>query len=241
MIDTILFDLDGTLLPFSQDAFIGVYFTELKKVFVKLGFDADQSVAAVWAGTKAMIMNNGSQPNSQRFWQGFADRLSLDDEQVKIAEDACDSFYSNEFNVVKKIMEPTDIPKRLIKAMLQKGYSIVLATNPLFPMCGVESRMGWAGLDPLDFLHITNYSNSTFCKPNLGYYEEIFTKINKAPDQCIMIGNNPAEDMCARELGAATFLVTDCLENETGMDISVFQHGSLAELETYLTSFPDVG
>ena len=55
-----------------------------------------------------------------------------------------------------------------------------------------------------------------------------------------MVGNSPIEDMCARELGTEVFLVTDCLENEASVDIAQYQNGTLAELETYLMSFPDL-
>jgi hypothetical protein len=53
-----------------------------------------------------------------------------------------------------------------------------------------------------------------------------------------MAGNSPAEGMRAGELGAETYLVTDCLENESGMDIAEFRRGTLAELETYLMALP---
>jgi phosphoglycolate phosphatase-like HAD superfamily hydrolase len=55
MIDTIMFDLDGTLCRFSQEEFITSYFNQLSKVFVKLGLDAGAAEKAVWAGTRAMV------------------------------------------------------------------------------------------------------------------------------------------------------------------------------------------
>jgi hypothetical protein len=54
-----------------------------------------------------------------------------------------------------------------------------------------------------------------------------------------MAGNSPAEDMCVGALGAETFLVTDYLENEAGLDITTFRRGTLAELEQYLLSLPE--
>ena len=240
MINTVLFDLDGTLLQFSQVDFIGAYFAELGKVFAGMGMDADMSAKAVWAGTKAMVLNDGSMPNCERFWAEFAGYLSLTDEQRRVVEAACDAFYVNEFDRVKSVMMPNDISRRLVRALPEKGYSVALATNPLFPACAVGTRLGWIGLEPQDFVLVTHYSNSTFCKPNTGYYREVLAKINRGPEQCIMVGNNPAEDMCAGAIGAETFLVTDFLENESGMDISAFRSGPLAELEAYLMSMPDL-
>jgi len=240
MINTILFDLDGTLLKFTQQAFIGAYFAELTKVFDGFGLDAKLSIEALWIGTKAMVLNDGSRLNKVRFWTGFAEHMKLSDDQLGAVEAACDSFYSNEFNRVKAVLSPSHIPQRLVRAMASKGYDVVLATNPLFPLCAVESRLGWTGLEVGDFLLVTHYANSSFCKPNHGYYREVFDKIGKTPQQCLMVGNNPAEDMCVGALGAETFLVTDSLENEAGLDISVFRHGSLADCEEYLNALPDV-
>jgi len=239
MIDTVLLDLDGTLLTFSQDAFLGAYFTELTKVFTGMGMDAELSVKAVWAGTKAMVLNDGSKRNAQRFWETFADVLGLSGESLRGIEAACDNFYVHEFDKVKTVMKPNEISKRLVRGLASKGYGVVLATNPLFPACAVATRMGWIGLEPRDFRLITHYANSRYCKPNPGYYREIFSKIGKAPENCLMAGNSPAEDMIAGALGCGTFLVTDCLENETGADVAAFRRGTLAELEAYLTSLPN--
>jgi len=240
MINTILFDLDGTLLQFAQQEFIDTYFAELTKVFVRLEMDAKLCIEAVWAGTKAMVLNDGTMLNIERFWNAFSKRVGIEGEKLKNVEAACDKFYSNEFNAAKAVMVPNDISKRLVRTMASKGYTVVLATNPLFPECAVESRLGWIDLEIQDFQLITHYANSTFCKPNPGYFMEVMNKVDKEPQQCIMVGNSPAEDMCAGTLGVETFLVTDFMENETGEDISMLRQGTLAQLEAYLTSMPDI-
>jgi FMN phosphatase YigB (HAD superfamily) len=239
MINTILFDLDGTLLRFKQDEFINVYFSELKKVFVKLGLDPDLAVKGVWVGTKAMVLNDGAVLNTERFWDAFSEFVGITGEQLKAAELACDEFYSNDFNIAKKVLQHSDIPTRLVHAMRDKGYTVVLATNPLFPPCAVDSRLAWIDLKPQDFELITHYENSSFCKPNPEYYKEVLKKIGKTASECIMVGNSPAEDMCVSKLGCEVFLVTDFMENEHGIDIEQFRHGTIEELETYLMSLPN--
>lgn len=239
MIDTILFDLDGTLLQFSQEAFIGAYFEKLGKVFTGMGMDAAMSIKAVWAGTKAMSLNDGSMINSARFWTTFAEYLGLSDEQRGVIEEACDRFYVTEFDSVKSVMIPNEVSKQLVRTLSCRGFTVVLATNPLFPACAVTTRLNWIGLAPDDFKLITHYDNSVYCKPSSDYFLDVLSKTGKTPGQCLMAGNNPVEDMGAAELGIEVFLVTDCLENEAGVDISAYQRGSLAELEAHLTSFPD--
>lgn len=240
MIDTILFDLDGTLLNFDEDNFIKIYFGLLRDTFVKQGFDGSKAIKAVLEATKAVVQNDGKTFNRQLFWETFAKLLTLDSSTIKAMEATCDAFYSNEFNLVKQVLEHSDIPARLVTSLIGRGYTLVLATNPLFPEVAVKSRLNWVGLTPENFLLVTNYSNSHFCKPNLNYYREILQKINKNPEQCLMIGNNVTEDMCAGQLGMELFLVTDCLENKEQIDISKFRHGSLADLERFLATFSKV-
>ena len=240
MINTILFDLDGTLLRFKQDEFIEAYFNRLAGVFLKLGLDPECSIKAVWAGTGAMVKNDGRKLNIERFWETFKKVSNISEDRLRDVEAACDAFYINDFNSVKSIVDHCDIPKFIVRKMKDKGYTVILATNPLFPECGVISRLGWGDIDTNTFSLITHYANSSFCKPNLDYYREILEKTGKKPEQCLMIGNNPAEDMIAQALGMQVFLVTDYMENDSGIDITKIRHGSLSDMETFLLSMPDI-
>jgi len=241
MIDTVLFDLDGTLARFGQEAFLKAYFGELSKVFIRLGLDAEKAIKGLWVGTKAMVLNDGAELNIVRFWDAFSEFMGIEGEELKKVEAACDSFYSNEFNAAKAVVVHSDIPKNVVRMMADRGYCVVLATNPLFPACAVDSRLDWIGLSRDNFELITHYNNSRFCKPNPEYYREVLSKIGKTPQQCIMVGNNPAEDMCASELGMEVFLVTDFMENETDIDISKYRHGTIEDLEKFLMSMPHIG
>jgi len=241
LIEAVLFDLDGTLLQCSQSLFLETYFGELEKVFARLGLDPGAAIKAMWAGTKDMMLNDGSESNARKFWRRFALETDLSPERQNAVEAACDAFYTNEFNLVKKVVEPGAAASRIVGALRQKGYCLVLATNPLFPLCAVESRLEWIGLSANDFCYITHYENSSFCKPSAGYFRRICETIGKAPASCLMAGNNPSEDMGAAALGMEVYLVTDHLENEAKADVSAFRRGTLADLERYLASFPAIG
>ena len=73
--NTVLFDLDGTLLPLDQDQFMEIYFRELAARCAPLGYEPEALVKAVWEGTAAMVKNDGSMSNRDRFWQTFASRM----------------------------------------------------------------------------------------------------------------------------------------------------------------------
>ena len=238
MIDTILFDLDGTLIWMSQQAFIGSYFAKLTRALAGIGLDAGTAVKAVWAGTGAMLQNDGNKLNRERFWETFSSLMGLSGARLKAVETACDNFYVSEFDTVKSAMTPNSRSAPLVRGLRAKGYAVILATNPLFPECAVATRLRWIGLSPEDFQYITHYGNSTYCKPNPKYYRELFAKIDRAPENCLMAGNNPAEDLSVDALGSKTFLVTDYLENEAGADITAFRRGTFSELEAYLEALP---
>ena len=94
--------------------------------------------------------------------------------------------------------------------------------------------MRWAGLAVEDFEWITTYENSRYCKPNPAYYKDILEKIGCDPAECAMVGNDVGEDMIAATLGMDVFLLTDCLINKAGEDISRYPNGGFAQLRAFL-------
>ena len=71
MITTILFDLDGTLLPMDQEVFVKDYLGRMAAFLAPHGYDAQSLIKAVWAGTGAMVKNEGKAKNEDVFWQVF--------------------------------------------------------------------------------------------------------------------------------------------------------------------------
>ena len=69
---TILFDLDGTLLPMDQDQFTTSYFKLLAAKLAPYGYKANELVDNIWAGTAAMVKNDGRCSNEEAFWQRFS-------------------------------------------------------------------------------------------------------------------------------------------------------------------------
>lgn len=66
-ITTILFDLDGTLLPMDQEKFTRRYFELLAEKMSAYGYEKNQLVDAVWKGTAAMVKNAGDTSNEEPF------------------------------------------------------------------------------------------------------------------------------------------------------------------------------
>lgn len=232
MIKAVLFDLDGTLLPMDQEKFIEAYFGGLVKKLVPHGYEPKLLINGIGAGIKAMVSNDGSVTNEEVFWKSFS---AVVGERVKEDEEIFLDFYKNEFQEVKHSCGYEEASRKVIDSLKERGMRIVLATNPLFPSIATESRMRWAGLTTDDFELYTTYENSSFCKPNLKYYEEILGKLGVSAEECLMVGNDVTEDMIAETLGMKVFLLTDCLINKENKDISAFVNGSFPELMEFLT------
>ena len=206
--DTILFDLDGTLLPMDQDAFMKIYFYELSKKCATHGFDASIIPKAVWAGTKQMVNNDGTATNEDCFWHTFSEIMGHDILDMK---SELELFYENEFHAAKAATKENPLAAETVRRLKKEGYTLVLASNPLFPMCAYATRLSWIGLTLDDFDLVTGYETFHYCKPNPQYYAEILTQIGKESSQCLMVGNDAHEDMSASCVGIDVYLVTDNL------------------------------
>lgn len=233
MIKAVLFDLDGTLLPMDQDLFVKAYIGSMCKKMAIHGYASDILAKAVWKGTGAMTLNDGSTTNETLFWNVFNAAMGYD---CRKDEPLFDEFYRTEFQNVKNVCGYDVRARDAVCAIRGMGIRTILATNPLFPPIATQSRIRWAGLQPEDFEWITTYDNSSYCKPNPDYYREILGKMNLKPEECLMVGNDAVEDAAAEKLGMRVFLLTDCLINKNNRDLSAYPQGSFPELMEYIRS-----
>lgn len=222
-ITTVLFDLDGTLLPMDTEEFTSVYFKLLAKKAAPYGYEPKALVNAVWAGTKAMVMNDGSMKNDARFWQVFAGELG---EGILRLRPVFDRFYQEEFHGARSATRDNPLAKQAVEGLKARGCQVVLATNPLFPLVGQATRLSWLGLSPEDFSLVTSYESCSFCKPNPAYFTQVLEQLGRRPEECLMVGNDVREDVqAARAAGLSVYLITDCLEHGEGADLSGIEKG----------------
>ena len=229
----VLFDLDGTLLPMDQEVFVKDYLGRMAAFLTPHGYDPEKLIKAVWKGTGAMVKNDGKARNEDIVWAVF-DRIMERDCRQDSA--LFDEFYLDEFQKSRNSCGFQPAAASAVREIREMGYQVILATNPLFPAVATQSRIRWAGLTPEDFERITTYENARFCKPNPDYYQEILGKLNLNPSDCLMVGNDVDEDMIAEILGMRVFLLTDCLINRNGKDISRYPSGGFTELLQYVRS-----
>lgn len=156
-ITTVLFDLDGTLLPMDQDVFVKEYFGRIAAKLAPQGYDPKKLVDTIWRGTGAMVKNDGSQTNEEAFWKVavavYGDRIVKD-------KHFFDKFYEEEFDKVGAVCGYHPAATQIVHGLKEKGLRVALATNPIFPARATQWRIQWAGLTPEDFELYTTYENS---------------------------------------------------------------------------------
>ncbi len=232
-ITTVMFDLDGTLLPMDQEAFVKYYLGLLAKKMAPYGYEPKKLIDTIWKGVDAAVKNDGSVSNEEAFWN-VARQLNGD----KIINDkpVFDDFYENDFDAIRVSCGFAPEAADIIASLRKRGLRIILATNPIFPAPATRWRIQWAGLKFEDFDLVTTYENSRHCKPNPDYYRDILDKFGLRGEECVMVGNDVQEDMMARTLGVKVFLLTPCLIDRNNEDISVYPHGGYKELAAFLDS-----
>lgn len=232
MIKTIIFDLDGTLLPMDQDEFLTHYFHQLTQKFSSV--PPKQVISSVQLGVKAMFLNNGNKTNEQVFWETFITTFPVQDH----TKEQFEHFYAHEFQELQKLTPQDPLVKEIIETLKDKNYRLICCTNPVFPRIATHSRIRWTGLKPDDFSFITTYEESHFCKPNLKYYQEVLDLFQLKASECMMVGNDVEEDMCTKQMGMQTYLVSNHIINRYNRPLDMDEVGSREDLLDFVRKLP---
>jgi FMN phosphatase YigB (HAD superfamily) len=176
-VNTLLFDLDGTLLGNDINVFLGHYFPAATAAVGRL-VDPGCFLKQLLASTQEMVDNDDpGVSNAEAFAANFYASLGLD---RATSEPLFAEFYAREFPKLRVHTQAKPAARRLLDVATAKGYGLVLATNPVFPAAATEERMRWAGIDSYPWQLVTTYENMHFCKPQPGYYQEILVHIAHA-------------------------------------------------------------
>lgn len=234
MLQAILFDLDGTLLPMDNDQFTQVYFHHLAATAAQWGYtDSKLLVKAVWAGVESMVKNQGQTSNYDAFWATFGSIMGQ--ESLKDIP-KFSTFYDNQFHLARSATFPAPLARDVVEMAHRKADKVILATNPIFPANGDATRLSWIGLKMEDFDLVTDYANSCHSKPNPAYYRDILAQFDLDPAQCLMVGNDVQEDVeASAAAGIPTWLLRDHMINRNNTPVTC-PGGSYQELLELLST-----
>jgi FMN phosphatase YigB (HAD superfamily) len=236
MINTILFDLDGTLLPMDFDQFMEHYFYHMGRHFD--GWIEPKTLAkAILEATEVMITTNDGRSNSDIFMEHFA---TLIDGDIKQYEEHFGKYYETLFAHVQASTYPSNEMIEAVQLLTEKGYELVVATNPLFPYRANVHRLSWAGFETNQFVYMSSFEDNNYCKPYPQFYAEVLERIGKRPDECMMVGNDVFDDLPAQKLGIKTYLITDCLINKHNLPNTADHTGSYQDFLTFVKQLPKI-
>lgn len=230
----ILFDLDSTLYYLDEENFLPVYFDAIGKKAISIGYTYETAVHAMYNGSVNMSNSDGVKTNEQLFWEAFE---KVTGPLPKEDRAKFDSYYDEEFDQLKYMSKRVEGINDIIKSLKDKGYLLIVATNPVLPMVAQLTRMNWAGLNPKDFDLITCYEEFHYCKPDPRFYLEVASRFNAKPEDCLMVGNDVMGDiLAAKEAGLKVFLIKAFVSNRNNDDISNIPQGDFKDLLKYIDS-----
>lgn len=200
----VLFDLDGTLLDVEMNEFIPAYVQGLASHFADLS-EPRLFVDTVLAATFALIHDGHErESNEALFLAAMQRQLGIG---AEVFTRRLDDFVDNGLGRLSPMVRPTERARAILRTCFEKNLAVVIATNPVFPRTVIDARLRWGQLQDYDYSLVTSYENSRLCKPHPGYFSDILTHLDLAPEQCLMVGNDTEHDLAAARVGIPTFLV----------------------------------
>lgn len=202
-IDTLLFDLDGTLvdqvLPGSTLQFSALVIRR----FAGLA-PAWRTWRAGGAAVKAMKTHRSARTNHQALVEAFCRHSGV---PAGEAEARLLALASEDFQAMAWRFRPIPGAREAVLLGRSLGFRLVLATNPTVPFPMTRHRLAWAKLADIEWAYITRPEEMTRSKPDVAYYHELLGKLGCGPERCLMIGNDFRKDLPAMDAGIRTFLL----------------------------------
>ncbi len=162
---------------------------------------------ALNTATRAMLRNDGkSRTNAEVFADAFFPLLDRSPDEITSVFDA---FYAQDFDALSRHVEVDPDARILMDLVVERGYRVAIATQPVFPLPAILARLRWANVGASEYHYdfVSSYETMSACKPHPRYFLSIVEHLGCVPQECMMIGDSPEADMPAGRLGLKTFWV----------------------------------
>lgn len=237
----LLIDLDGTLLDIEMSFFLGPMVSRMHGFFSDIiGYQRFRK--GLFAGTEAIMSEPrlGEETNDQGFYRVFSQVTGLGPSESR---GRLEDFYSRAYPSLGNFARPVMGGPEFVRTAAERGFIMVLATNPIFPLRANLERLRWAGVSPGLFHFIPGLENMSSCKPGTRYFLDLASRVGVDPGECLMIGNDPEQDLPAADVGMGTFLVDGEMTDGAVLTRQPDERGSLEDLAERLgiktSSVPD--
>ena len=234
MLKAVFFDLDNTLLENDMGIFIPSFLETLAPRFAHI---IPPETFKRWMLRSVHQMIVDIDPRSTNREVFVRDMVMRSGYSWTVLGPIFERFYAEDYTGLESLSRPIALAPKVVEAALERGLIVAIATNPIFPLGATWERIRWARLDGLPFALVTSYDDMHFTKPHPEYFLEVAERLGQEPADCLMVGDDPANDLPALEAGLPTFLVTDHMDRKKRATHSPTLAGSLSELHRLLKDF----
>ncbi|MBY8979780.1 MAG: HAD-IA family hydrolase [Candidatus Lokiarchaeota archaeon] len=224
-IRTILFDLDGTLIDVDLNQFIPSYLKLLANSVAHL-IPPKKFVSALLKASESVNANDGLISNEDAFAKAFFPIEGYSKEDI---DPYFTKFYENKFKELQKYTTRKFVAREVVQKAFDNDFKVIIATTPVLPMTAIMQRLEWGGIGDFSYSLVTSIENSYATKPNLLYYQLIFKYLKLSPNECLMVGDEDKDMVCAK-LGSQTFLVPSSNTNTNAETPKPTYSGALKDL-----------
>jgi FMN phosphatase YigB (HAD superfamily) len=208
MIRAVLFDLDNTLITNPSDEFVPAYLRALGAHLAAL-VPPERLVSELLRCVRLMLENTDpTRTLKEVFWAELLPALDVPEADLF---PLVENFYAEVYGRLRDYTAPRPDAPRAVRAAFRAGCDVVIATNPLYPATAILHRLAWAGIpaDEYPYALVTSYENMHAGKPRPEYFREVVDRIGRRPAECLMVGDDLAQDMIAQSVGLRTYWITD--------------------------------
>ncbi len=204
---TLLMDLDDTLLENNIDSFLPHYLHDFGREVAPY-MDPEKFTRRLLAGTQAMVNNRNPDCTLQDAFEAvFFPGLGINDQSFR---QVAEHFYADVFPNLQRLTRPAADGQALMDEVRRRGYSVVIATNPLFPLTAIQQRIDWAGLPvhryPFDL--VASYETFHYAKPDPAFFAEALAGLGWPDGPIVIVGDDiDREVKPGRELGLPVFWI----------------------------------
>ena len=205
----LLLDLDDTCLGNSMGTFLPAYLQALGEHLAEI-IPPEDMLPALMSSTQEMLDNQRPDLTlEQVFNEAFYSKVGIGPENFT---DLFESFYSEVFPGLQSLTEYRPEAVSMVDEAFRRGYTVAIATNPLFPLTAILQRLEWAGLSPKQYTFslIPSFETSFFAKPNPSFFTETLSLLGWPEGPVVMVGDNVDHDIApAQKFGIGTFWITN--------------------------------